>query len=105
MMFQDVELVASDYLQESFEEQKVASFPSSPHTTPSKTPKKHKSYSKVTSDSKANPKISKIAYKPFKKRGINALSISTIGYILHHLAVTANIGKYVNEVLYTLNKN
>jgi|LakMenEpi03Aug12_release.lakeMendotaPanAssembly.Ray.scaffolds.fasta_scaffold122958_2 hypothetical protein len=56
MMFRDVELVASDYLQESFEEQKVASFPSSPHTTPSKTPKKHKSYSKVTSDSKANPK-------------------------------------------------
>ena len=46
-MFQDVNLIASDYLQESFEEQKIASFPPSPHTTPSKTPKKQKSYTKV----------------------------------------------------------
>lgn len=56
MMFQDVNLIASDYLQESFEEQKIASFPPSPHTTPSKTPKKHKSYTKVASDSKPLPK-------------------------------------------------
>ena len=49
--------------------------------------------------------ISKITYKSFKKIGINALIISTIGYTVYHLAVNANIGEYVNEVLYTLNKN
>ena len=49
--------------------------------------------------------ISKITYKPTKKIGINALIVSTIGYKVFHLAVTANIGEYVNEVLYTLNKN
>lgn len=54
-MFQDVDLIASDYFQESFEEQKVAFFPSSPHTTPSKSPKKQKSSTKVTSESKPIP--------------------------------------------------
>jgi hypothetical protein len=55
-MFQDVDLIPSDLFQESFEEQKIASFPPSPHTTPSKSPKKQKSLTKVTSDSKTIPK-------------------------------------------------
>ena len=55
-MFQDVDLNASDYLQESFEEQKVASLSPSPHTTPSKSPKKQKYLTKLASDSKANQK-------------------------------------------------